>query len=252
MEKLLFFSTVILACMVSCQKSDALSETPDVTAKNAINNIPYNSLSMDTNGGGTVSASSDKFYVGVPVTLTATPSSDYEFDHWTVNHQISSFDQTVTVIPEANKILAYIAIFRPKNPSSQGVSMLTFHNLVSDSEFRNECEVQYIGPDGRGYVERLDIGCEGRILRFPVQTGSEKVTVYIQLESKNDPLYYCVATYSPYDPSSSVAGGLDLSLRGRETSSLIYLGRDDRVYEDMTVTLRAEMYDFRSEDNYSE
>ncbi len=245
MKKLLFFSTFILACMVSCQKSDTLSETPDVTAKNAINNIPYNYLSMDTNGGGTVSASSDNFYVGIPVTLTATPSSDYEFDHWTVNHQISSFDQAVTVIPEANKILDYIAIFRPKNPASQGISMLTFHNLVPDSQFRNECEIQYIGPGGRGYIERLDIGCGGRILRFPVQTGSQGVTICIQLESINDPLYYCVVAYSSFDDH----GGLDLSLRGRETSSLIYLGRDNQISGDMTVTLRAEMYDFRDSDS---
>lgn len=241
MKKLLL-STFILACLVSCQKTEMQSDS-GIVAPNAGG---IATIRHFTCGEGTVTQTPATAQMGQPITLTATPGNNYVFDHWSREYTLASMTPTFTDTPDVSDV-NYTAVFRPAFPGAvQGISTLTFHNLVPDSQFRNECEIQYVGPDGNEYSCRISPGFGGSTLRFPVLNGSRRVTVYIQLESTADPLYYCVATYYPFDPSSSDRGYLDLSLRGQETSSLIYLDYGDQISEDMTVTLRAEMYDFRS------
>lgn len=233
MKKLLFVPLLLLACLTGCQKTEVQSEDPELSAQNATRSA---GLTTATNGLGTVSVSTDNPAVGVPFTVTANPNSGSVFDHWLVNGRIASTDRTLTLTRDANSPMDVVAIFIPQNPAAAGVNIITVHNDISATQFNNECEMQYVGPDGVGYVERFGPGCAGKTLKFPSQPtpirSPQFAAFYIELESLTESIYFAYTSFGET---------LYYAPMGNRLSSMRYLdGGED-------ITIRAETYNFRDE-----
>jgi len=78
----------------------AMDSNKRVTAN--FEKIKYNlSTSVSPPGSGSISPSSGTFDIGVQITLTATPSSGYQFASW--SGDVSGTSQTITIAMDSNK-----------------------------------------------------------------------------------------------------------------------------------------------------
>jgi len=121
--------------------------------------------SMSPSGAGSVSPASGQYVSGTSVTLTATPASNYTFDHW--GGDASGSSPTITVTMNSNKrIVAYFrSITTPTPPTPEYAYNFTVPSFGSVSLLRNL-------DSGQTVTGSFSIGGSGFDIRFYVKTPS--------------------------------------------------------------------------------
>lgn len=190
----------------------------------------YTGLSTFTNGGGSVDVYADTLYVDEPFILGVTPYNGYEFDHWSLNGVITSFDYSITVTPDGSP-LNYLAVFKPREQVG-GVSVVTVYHLATDVD--SYCEVQYTAPNGSEISERFG----ARIGNFfPVQSGS-RMTINVAFAGRGNTVF-CTFTH----PDGTVQ---DMSEDRDEVFSVVYL---EDIRQNIEVAVEAGTKDHRGDMN---